>query len=56
MQAAQTQVIGRCSPAACMVSIAISVCMFFPYSKNAGAEFVSKIDLSYTHPAIAHCA
>jgi hypothetical protein len=31
-----------------MVSIVISVCtgMLFPYSKNAGAEFVSKIDLA----------
>jgi hypothetical protein len=35
-----------------MVSIAISVCtgMFFPYSKNVGAEFVSKIDLASTTP------
>jgi hypothetical protein len=31
------------------VSITISVCMFFPYSKNAGAEFVSKIDLATVH-------
>jgi hypothetical protein len=38
----------------CMVSIAISVCMFFPYSKNAGAEFVSKIDLAIVHPS-GHC-
>jgi hypothetical protein len=30
-----------CSIQPCMVSIAISVCMFFPYSKNAVAEFVN---------------
>jgi hypothetical protein len=37
-----------------MVSIAIGVCtgMFFPYSKNVGAEFISKIDLASTPMAI----
>jgi hypothetical protein len=41
------------------VSIAISVCYcvpvcFFPYSKSAGAEFVSKIDLASTPMSHGH--
>jgi hypothetical protein len=49
----------------CMVSITISVCMFYssipsppslslssPYSKNAGAEFVSKIDLAMQYTSM----
>jgi hypothetical protein len=39
----------------CMVSIAISMCMFFPYSKNAAAEFVSKINLATVHPCTWWC-
>jgi hypothetical protein len=31
-----------------------SACMFFPYSKNVGAEFVSKINLAIVHPS-GHC-
>jgi hypothetical protein len=54
MKAAQTQVVSRLH--ACMVSIAISVCtgMFFPYSKNAGAEFVSKIGLASSSTPMSH--
>jgi hypothetical protein len=78
MQAAQRRTpVPACSmQQPCMVSIAISICMFYssiplppslslssPYSKNAGAEFVSKIDLGlatvglqYTHDVLMYTA